>query len=127
MITFTQNENKRYAPRWDVQANCACRMDKEGMLYGGHVEDVSCSGACITVDQDFEINQNLNLTLFLSEENVVRVCGTAVWTKVVNSQRKVGIHFFNTSSEAQETILHHAVNMNNELLTDHWFKDWEGR
>lgn len=127
MLTHAQDdnpiaENKRYTPRWNLQAHCLCRMNEDGTAYEGHVKDVSCSGACIATDQHFEIDQKVNLTLFLSEMGVVNVCSTVVWTKV----NEIGIHFFNTSHETQETIIQHAVNANKELLADYWFKGWGG-
>jgi len=132
MPTLTQDEksvaeNKRYTPRWGVQTHFTCRMNEEDTVYEGHLKDMSCSGACITTDQCFAINQKINLTLFLSEKGIVRLCGTAVWTKVVNFQKRVGIHFFNTNSETQETIFQHVLNVNKEFVTDYWFKGWERR
>lgn len=131
MQIFDQNEkpnveNKRYAPRWGAQAQCVCRMDKDNMPHEGQLKDVSCAGARVSTDQQLEINQNVDLTLFLSESGVVKVCGTVAWSEVVNSQKNVGIHFFNTSSEAQEAILQHAHSGNKKLLADCWFKGWEG-
>jgi len=132
MPTFTQNEksmaeNKRYTPRWSLEAHYVHRMNKEDMAYKGHVKDVSCLGACLTTDQCFAINQKINLTLLLPERGVVRVCGTVAWIKEVNSQNEIGIDFFNTSIETQETILQHAINTDKDSLTNHWFEGWEGR
>jgi len=132
MKIFTQDEqpkteNQRYAPRWNLEGHRACQMNQGSMAFEGHLKDVSCAGACIETDQNFLINQKINLTLHLSDRGVVNVCGTAVWAKAVNSHHEIGIHFFNTSSETQEIILRHAINANKELLKDHWFKGWEGK
>jgi len=130
METFTQNEqlkngNKRYTPRWNIQDYCACQMSKGSLACEGHLKDVSCTGACVETDQNVPINQNINLTLHLPDRGVVNVCGKAVWARAVNSHHEIGIHFFNTSSKTQDTILQHAVGANKELLKDHWFKGWE--
>jgi len=90
----------------------------------GHFKDMSCTGVCVETDQNFPINQNVNLILHLPDRDVINVCGMAVWAKAVNSHFEIGIHFFNTSSETQDTILQHATKANEELLTNHWFQGW---
>jgi len=120
-------ENKRYAPRWGSQAHFVCRTNIEDAAFESHIKDLSCSGACLSTDQQFTINQNVNLTLFLSDKGVVRTTGTVMWTEIVNFQKRVGIRFFNTSSETQETILKSAVNGNKKILTDFLFKDWASK
>jgi len=132
MKPFTQDEqsavgHKRYAPRWNMRAHCTCSTNKNSMTYEGHVKDVSCSGACMSTDHDIALNQMVNLTLHLPEKGLVRVNGTAVWSKAVNSHHEIGIHFFNTSPETQEAILQYAMSVNKEVLQDHMFKGWEGR
>jgi len=129
MSIFTKKEkpaeeNKRYAPRWTVHANCVCQTNKGLTSYEGHVIDVSCAGACFSTDRQLAINENVNLTLFLPDRGAVHVFGTAVWSKAVNSHHEIGIHFFNTSSEAQENILQHAVHANKQQMKDHLFGGW---
>jgi len=119
-----KTENKRHTPRWNLQGQCVYHMDKGPVDYEGHFKDVSCAGACVETDQNFPINQNVSLTLHLPDEGVINVCGTAVWSKAFNFRYKIGIHFFNMSGEMQDTILQHAANANNVLLTENWFKGW---
>jgi len=119
-----KTENKRYTPRWNLQDRSAYQMNIGSEACEGHLKDVSCTGACVETDQDLPINQNVNLTLHLPDRGAINVCGTAVWAKAVNSHYEIGIHFFNTSSEAQDTILQHAARANKRLLTEHWFKGW---
>jgi len=131
MKKFMQDEqlktgNKRHTPRWNLQGQCVYQMNEEPLGCDGHFKEVSCSGACVETDQNFPINQNVNLTLHLPGRGVITVCGTAVWTKAVNSHYEIGIHFFDISSETQDTILQYAANTNKALMADHWFQGWEG-
>jgi len=129
MKTFMQDEqsntgNKRYTPRWSLQGHSVYQMNIGSMACEGHFKDVSCTGACVETDQDFPINQNVNLTLHMPDSGVINVCGKAVWAKAVNSHYEIGIHFFNTSSETQDAILQYAAKANKKLLTDHLFEGW---
>jgi len=130
MKTFMQDEhskngNKRHTPRWNLQGHCVYQSYKGPIDSKSQFKDVSCTGVCVETDQNFPINQNVNLTLHLPDSGVINVCGTAVWAKAVNSHFEVGIHFFNLSGETQDTILLHAANVNQELLTEHWFQGWK--
>jgi len=99
MITFTQgtkveSKNKRLKPRWDSQGHCMYRTNNDRNSHKGQVKDISCSGACITTNQDFAINQKIHLTIHMPDNNVVRVSGTAVWKRVNDIENMIGIQFF---------------------------------
>jgi len=132
MITFAQEtesllNNRRSTPRWLVQGRCMYRMDNEFTSHAGHAENVSCRGARIITDHHYVINQKVNLKIYLSETDVVKLCGTVVWTRDINFQNEIGIRFYNTNNETQDAIVQYALYSNKDGLMDYWFKDWEGR
>jgi len=132
MITFTQGtkaklKNKRSMPRWNTQGHCIYRVNNDAPRFEGHVKDVNCSGTCLITNQDISIDQKIHLTIHISDSDVIRVSGIAIWKRISNKENMIGIRFFNASSETQDKILQYALYTDRETLVNHWFDGWEGR
>lgn len=130
--TFTQEtelkpEERRSTPRWNIESECTCRISSGSKSYEGCIRDVSCLGAQIATDRSFSANQKIDLTIRMPGYDTVFVSGTIAWTQAVNDQNMIGVHFSNTSREAQDVILKYALRTNKEALMNFWFEGWEGK
>ena len=126
-INGNGRSDQRYFPRWEVTNRVSYKLDHDEISHKGYTVDLSCAGACLSVDTYFEPNQKLNLTIYLAKGKMVNVGGRIPWAKKENSHVRLGIDFQETSPEAQDLILRHAFELNRNEIVNHWFKGWEGR
>jgi len=103
------------------------RADNEPKAYEGRVKDLSCSGAKVVTDQNFPVNQKMDLNLHIPGYDTVSAPGRVVWAHTVDGQNVIGVRFFNISCAAQDVILRYALHTNKEALIKYWFEGWEGK
>ena len=117
--------DQRYFPRWEVTNRVLYHTEKDTQLHKGTTKDLSCSGACIQTEKILTPGRKLTMTVWLSTGVKVNLQGTVAWVKMEGEKNFIGIDFFNTSQEAQDLILEHAFELNQDKLTNHWFKGWK--
>lgn len=121
---YSHPDEKRYVPRWEVKNPVTGIIDDKIDLQG-EIVDLSCAGTRITFDQGLgEVNQKVELTVYLSDDIKVDLHGNIVWAKNVWDKREVGVKFFNTSSRIQQMILDHSYEVDRKTVVNHWFEGW---
>ncbi|MBU0467473.1 MAG: PilZ domain-containing protein [Candidatus Omnitrophica bacterium] len=117
-------DEKRYVPRWEVK-NAVTGIIDDKIDMQGETVDLSCAGTCISIDKDLgEVNQQVQLTVYLSETAKVDLQGNIVWAKNVGDKKEVGVKFFNTSSKIQQMILDYSYDVDRTTVVNHWFEGW---
>ena len=111
--------DQRYLPRWEVRNRVTCHLEKHNKIFDAETKDLSCSGVCILTSEPVRLSQRLKLTIYLSKYKSVTVMGTVVWIKPMQGNKLIGVHFYNTTEDAHETILEHAFELNRDELVKH--------
>lgn len=119
--------DKRYLPRWEVKNRVAYRLDNDRELREGQTRDISCTGACISVNEYLKPNQKVNMTIYLTDGKSINLDGRVIWIKLSEYENEIGIQFENMESKSQELILDHAFELDHNKLVDYWFKGWDGK
>ena len=116
--------DQRYLPRWEVNNRVSLKVNNETKQREALSKDISCSGACIFIDELVKPKQKVVMKIALSKTVFAEVRGTIVWTRNEQNQILAGVMFENTPKETQELILHYAFELNREALIKHWFSGW---
>lgn len=125
--TSQDNESdKRYFPRWSVVNRVLYQKQGHQEALTGNTKDLSCSGACIVINEELPLNEKLKLIIYLSGDSCIKVDGKITWITVNNGQKHIGITFNEMSQKDQEVLLEHAYEINRDKWTNHWFKGWDG-
>ena len=117
----------RYFPRWPVNNRVTYQRLYDKKKYEGQTRDLSCAGACISVYENFEEQENIDLTIHLSDWESISLKGKVVWTHRRGLETKVGIDFIDVDQTAQEVILKHAFDLNRDVLQKYWFNGWDAQ
>jgi len=116
----------RYFPRWEVKDQVLYQLEGETEAREGKTRDISCAGACIVGDWQIAPHQKIKLTIQLSKNTKIRVNAHILWVKVQNNQREMGVTFYDTPDDVQDSILQHAFEVDKKKVLDQWYKGWEG-
>jgi len=100
--------DKRYFHRWEVENRVLYRLDNETKFHEGLTNDLSCAGACISVDQSFQTNQKVQLKIYFNDDINVDLEGNVIWNKQRGKRNQIGVFFSTISNKAQDLILKHA-------------------
>jgi c-di-GMP-binding flagellar brake protein YcgR len=119
--------DQRYFPRWVVAAPILYKHQNTAELKNGQTKDLSCCGACVSIDEILPLNDKIKLTIHLSPAENIEVFGRVVWQQASIDGNRAGISFYNTSDAVQNRILQHAFEIDREEITKHWFSGWEDR
>lgn len=119
------NSDSRYFPRWEVDQRVFCVLDGEAEAREGKTKDISCAGACIVGDWHIAPHQKIQLTIQLSKGTKIKLNAHILWVKSNNDQREMGVTFYDTSDEVQDSILQHAFEVDKEKVLNQWYKGWE--
>jgi Tfp pilus assembly protein PilZ len=115
---------KRYLPRWEIQNRVSFQFPEERDYHYATTRDLSCSGVCITTEENIHLGQKLKLTIELSQHSSVTLWGQVVWIKSHSIKKSVGIDFLEPGEEIKETILQYAFEIDKEKVVKHWFQGW---
>ena len=121
----TESNDSRYFPRWAVENQVVYQIESDDRTRMGTTCDLSCAGACISIENAISPAQKIRLTIFLSHGVTVDLNGRIVWLKPSTEKNYLGIQFLNTTHYAQELILNHAFNLDKKKIVKSWFKGWE--
>lgn len=122
--TKNNNSEKRYFPRWEVATPVSYSSQDCPESQKGYTKDLSCAGACIAAHEVFLLSQKLNLSIHLSQTKTVEVQGQVVWQNIFHPPYTTGITFYNTTDEAQDSILSHAFHIDKKKVFEHWYDGW---
>jgi len=117
--------DSRYFPRWEVDDHVLCQLEGESEALEGRAKDLSCAGACIIGDWQITPSQKVKITIQLSKKTKVELNARILWVRTNSDQREMGVTFYNTSDEVQDSILQHAFELNKEKVLKQWYKGWE--
>lgn len=115
---------KRYIPRWQVDNRVCYQFESGGNAHECRSKDLSCSGICLQTDQGMIPEQNVKLTIDLSDSVSVKVDGRILWSRPSLGWNLAGISFSNVDPEVQDLILDYAFEVKKEDVVKHWFKGW---
>lgn len=118
--------DNRYFPRWEVASRVQYNLEDHSSSQEGQTRDISCSGACIKISENIRPRQKVNLTIYLSEVDHVKLAGYVVWLKNSGEDHEIGIDFSDVTAEAQGLILKHAFEIDKNNVVKQWFKGWDG-
>jgi len=118
-------EDKRYIPRWEVQNRVLLQKDEKVPAQEAVSRDISCVGICVELKEDVQVNQKINLTIYLTDSVSIKVLGSVLWTKKTPQGILAGVIFEGTKPKTQQTILDYAFEIKRSDLVNHWFKGWD--
>ena len=75
--------------------------------------------------EEVEVNQKINLTIYLTDSVSVKVVGNVLWCKKIPKGILAGVIFEDTKPKTQQTILDYAFEIKRDDLVNHWFKGWD--
>ena len=55
----TGNLDNRYFPRWEVNNLVRYQLAQDREMQEGNTKDISCSGACLCIDQNIDVNADM--------------------------------------------------------------------
>ena len=116
--------DQRYLPRWEVRLPLHYKRAEEETIRQDFVKDISAAGICLTSKEALNLAEQLELTVFLSENKYIHARGKVVWVEDCAGHYEAGVDFINLSASAQDTILNHAFELNRTELARNWFKGW---
>jgi hypothetical protein len=116
--------DQRYFPRWNVQSRVIYHLGDERKSREAHTEDLSCSGASLWMDEIIQGRQPIDLTVYLTDTTKIKLQGNIVWFQRCENKTKVGITFFNTTSDTADLILEHAFRVDPQGYREHFFGGW---
>ena len=122
----SQNDEKRYLPRWKVSHRVKLFLEDDHELDECETVDLSCAGACVKLSQKLHLGQPLRLKIFLDENKSIDINGHVVWDQRSQDEPFAGIVFSDIPLQTQETILNHAFEIDRSSVIKHWFAGWEG-
>lgn len=117
-------EDQRYFPRWEVRNRVFYQLEDQGDVLQGQTKDISCAGACISVDGPVS-SRKIKLTVFLSKDTSVELEGDVLWCRPAKNETQVGVSFQNTRPEVQDLILQYAFEVDRSNVVNNWFKGWD--
>ena len=120
------HSDKRYFPRWEIQNRVSYRRLTNHKTHTGYTQDLSCTGACLLINEVICPQEELFLTVYLSRDKKVELQGRIIWTTPIDKKTKLGIHFFNTPPQVADIILEHAFRLNPTRYRQHLFEGWNG-
>jgi len=102
------SKDKRYFHRWPVANRVLYRLSETALFHEGLTSDLSCAGACISVEVPPPTNQKIQLKIFFDDAVNVDLEGNVIWKKSIQGRNQIGVFFSMISNKAQETILKYA-------------------
>ncbi len=120
----SNDSDKRYFPRWEVEEPVFYRLDGEGESFKGTTKDISLRGACIIGGWNIEPQQKVEMTIQLSKKKAVKLNAHILWVRFKNGQPQMGVTFYNTPDHVTDSILQHAFELDKDKVLKHWFKGW---
>ncbi len=118
--------DSRYFPRWEVDEQVFCQFEGEAEAREGKTRDISCTGACIIGDWQISPHQKIKLTIQLSKKLKISLSAHILWVKAKNNLQEMGVTFYDTPDNVQDSILQHAFELDKEKVIKQWFKGWDG-
>ena len=118
--------DSRYFPRWEVDEQVLCQLEGESETHKGRTKDISCAGACIIGDWQISPHQKIKITIQLSKTATINLSAHILWVKIHNDQQEMGITFYDTPEDVQDSILQYAFELDKEKVLKQWFKGWVG-
>jgi len=116
----------RYFPRWEFDEQVLCKIEGEAEYREGKTKDISCAGACIVGDWQITPHQKIKVTIKLSKTAEICLNAHILWVKINNNQREMGITFYDTPDDVQDSILQHAFELNKDKVLKQWYKGCDG-
>lgn len=101
--------NNRLFPRYDVSLKAALKPAWDDEIYHCVVTDLSYGGAAFSCEHNFDINEQLEMSLHLPGDTIAKVTG-----KVIRRKSTQG-----TSSDHSVQFIE-CDNVNNKLLSDYF-------
>jgi len=99
-------------------------LEGEAEALEGKTKDISCAGARIIGNWQISPRQKIKITIQLSKTAKISLNAHILWVKTNNDQQEMGVTFYNTPDEVQDSILQHAFELNKEKVIKQWFKGW---
>lgn len=118
-------DEKRYLPRWAVRNRILFQVDENEDYHETWTKDLSCAGLCAETCLEVKQDQEIKLTIFLSEEVFVTLSGKVAWTAEKSGKPTIGISFYNTDLHTQDLLLQYAFETKEQRNLQSWFKGWE--
>lgn len=100
--------NNRLFPRYDVKLKALLKSTWDNEIFEGTVTDLSYGGALFVCNHRFDVNENIEMSLFLPNKAVVKLTGKVV-------RHRIGDN--NLFSQAAQFIEYD--NTNNQQLTEY--------
>jgi len=119
------NSDSRYFPRWEVDEQVFCQLEGESEVREGKTRDISCAGARIAGNWQISPRQKIKIIIQLSKTAKVSLNAHILWVKTNSDQQEMGVTFYDTPDDIQDSILQHAFELNKEKVLKQWFKGWD--
>lgn len=97
--------DRRYMPRWEISSRAFYRDQVHQLIVRTKMKDLTPAGVCLYADKSIELNQRLEVKMFLSPEKSFQAWGTVVWKRVYNRQTLAGIVFDELEGRIKNLIL----------------------
>lgn len=118
---------RRYLPRWDVENKILYRKKTDIFYQEAHTKDFNCAGLCLSSGEPIPENQEVSITLYLSEDVTLNIKGVTSWQKKTEQGYLAGIQFDHISKKAQNLLLEFAFENHQQEVQKRWFDGWAGR
>lgn len=119
------SNDQRYFPRWHVERRLVFHQGPQTNSQEAKTIDLSCAGVRFKTDEDIAVGQKIKMTIHFSLESFAELNGKVLRVDGDGNVKQVGVQFYNTTEEAQETILEHAFEFDREKMSQNFFRDWE--
>ncbi|MGE0268083.1 MAG: PilZ domain-containing protein [Candidatus Omnitrophota bacterium] len=97
--------DRRYMPRWEITSRAFYRDNIHHLLVRTQMRDLTPAGVCLYADKSIEVNQRLEVKMFLSPEKSFQAWGSVMWKKSCNGQTLAGVVFDELENRLKNLIL----------------------
>jgi len=118
------SHDRRYLPRWAVKNRILYRKQDDVFYQECSTKDLNCGGVCLHCVEDLTLNQEISMTIFLSEDVAVHLQGKIAWHNKTEQGHLIGIRFNHVSKKANNLLLEHAFESKQHELQKRWFEGW---
>ena len=102
-------QEQRSLPRAQMQNDVYYQTDSSEIVQT-QTKDLSADGVCLYTNFDVDVNQRVNLKIFLSENRSLQIDGVVMWKKVPeDAQGYVGIAFYPLPENIYALLLEHSL------------------
>jgi len=122
-----QSSDQRYFPRWEVRNMISYQKQDDTKTYSAYIKDLSCAGACITVNEAIADFERIKMIVHFSEVESVQLEGRVRWVREFGYQSVVGVDFDLIDENTQERILDHAYKVDKKAVLKNWYQGWGGQ